>query len=155
MAATTATRGVWVLVADEAIAKILVRPEDGGDLVEVDALADPDAPLRGAEMRRDAHGRRGSPGIQAATVESAGADERQREAARFAARVAQRLSELHRERRFTRLRIAAAPRFLGLLRPQLGREVAATIEDEQAKELNHLDASALTARLFPPAGASS
>lgn len=154
MVAATVTRGVWVLVADEAIAKILVRPEDGGDLVEVEALADPDAHLHGAEMRRDAHSRRGGPGRQVATVVSAGADERQLEAARFAARVAQRLGELHRERRFTRLRIVAAPRFLGLLRRQLGRDVAATIEQEQAKELNHLDARALTARLFPPTGAA-
>jgi protein required for attachment to host cells len=44
----------------------------------------------------------------------------------------------------------AAPKFLGLLRQELGKEVAAVVEDEKAKDLIHLDAAALTAHLFPP-----
>jgi protein required for attachment to host cells len=81
---------------------------------------------------------------------SAGDSDRHLEAARFAKTVAAELSKALREKRFDRLQIVAAPRFLGLLRQVLDKEVAAVIEDEKAKDLIHLDAADLTAHLVPP-----
>ena len=144
-----------VLVADEAIAKLMVLLKRGGELVEMQAIADPQAHAREAEHHRDAHGRRhggdgsGIRNIGGPTT-SAGDSDRHLEAGRFAKVVAAELSKGLREKRFDRLHLVAAPRFLGMLRQELDKEVAAVVEDEKAKDLIHLDAAALTAHLFPP-----
>lgn len=141
----------WILVADEAIARFLELPDDGGDLQEVGALADPDAHAREAELRRDAYGRRsGSPAQHGSgTVSSAGEDASRREAERFARRVAGYLGDARRSHRFAHLRVVAAPRFLGKLRQALPREVADVVVDDLDKDLAHLDAQALTRALYP------
>ena len=115
---------IWVLVADEAIARILQWPGRGVELVPVEELTDPAAHAKGTEVNSDAFGRRsaGAPAgvignaIQAGATASAGEDVQHRQADLFARTVAQRLDERLREQRFDELRVAAAPRFLGLLR---------------------------------------
>ncbi len=144
-----------VLVADEAIAKLMSLPKPGAELVELHAMSYPMAHARESELHRDAHGRRhgGNSGDMRGSgnaTTSAGDSDRHLEAARFAKQVAAELSRLFREKRFARLHLVAAPRFLGLLRQQLADDVAAVVEDEKAKDLTHLDAAALTAHLFPP-----
>ena len=144
-----------VLVADEAIAKFMLQRKPGEELVEMQALADPQAHARESDHHRDAHGRRhagegsGARGGGNATT-SAGVSDRHLEAGRFAKAVAAELSKALREQRFDRLHIVAAPRFLGLLRQEMGKDVTAVVEEESAKDLIHLDAAALTAHLFPP-----
>jgi protein required for attachment to host cells len=142
-----------VLVADEAIAKLMLLPGRGAELVEIQALADPSAHARESDLHRDAHGRRAGPSPNVVPVghatTSAGESEKHQRAARFAKEVAAALSQALREKRFERLRIVAAPRFLGLLRQAIGKDVAGAVEDELAKDLIHLDAAALTAHLFP------
>jgi protein required for attachment to host cells len=143
-----------VLVADEAIAKLMLLRKPGAELVEMQALADPQAHAREADHHRDAHGRRhggdGSVRNGGSATTSAGDSDRHLEAGRFAKTVAAELSKALREKRFDRLQIVAAPRFLGLLRQELDKEVSAVVENEMAKDLIHLDAAALTAHLFPP-----
>lgn len=144
-----------VLVADEAIAKLMLQSRPGAELVEMQALTDPQAHTRESEHHRDAHGRRhggdGS-GVRNSghATTSAGDSDRHLQAGRFAKTVAAGLSKALREKSFDRLHLVAAPRFLGLLRQELDQEVAAVVEDEKAKDLIHLDAAALTAHLFPP-----
>lgn len=153
MTARTASRPplLAVLVADEAIAKLMLQPRPGAELVEIHALADPQAHAREAEHHHDAHGRRAGAGTLAAgnATASAGDSDRHLQAGRFAKQVAGDLSRLLREQRFDRLQLVAAPRFLGLLRQAMGKDVAAVVDDEQAKDLIHLDAAQLTAHLFP------
>jgi protein required for attachment to host cells len=144
-----------VLVADEAIAKLMLLRKPGAELVEMQAIADPQAHTREAEHHRDAHGRRhGGDGSGVRNIggptTSAGDSDRHLEAGRFAKTVAAELSRALREKRFDRLQIVAAPRFLGMLRQELDKDVAAVVEEEMAKDLIHLDAAALTAHLFPP-----
>ncbi len=135
----------WVVVADEAIARFLERPDDGGDLREVDQLTDPAARADRADLRRDAHGRRGS-----TVTASAGDDELHQEAALFARRVAERLAEAQQKQHHGALRVVAAPRFLGYLRKALPRQVSDAVVDELDKDLVRLDPRALTQQLFPP-----
>lgn len=148
---------LYVLIADEAVAKLMALPAPGAELAEVHVMTDPEAHTREAAMHRDAHGRRhggdGS-GVRSSghATTSAGDSDRHLEAERFAKRVAEDLVRRFRAKQFDRLRLVAAPRFLGLLRRQLDSAVAAVVEDEQAKDLSHLDAAALTAHLFPEAG---
>ena len=138
----------WVVVADEAIARFLEVPDDGGDLREVDQITDAAAHADRADLRRDAYGRRGS-----TITSSAGEDELHKEADLFARRVAERLAEAQQKHRYDELRVVAAPRFLGYLRKALPKQVSDAVVDELDKDLVQLDMRSLTQHLFPPGGA--
>lgn len=152
---------IWVLVADEAIARILQWPQEGNTLEPVEELTDPDAHASGSELRRDAQGRRAgsASGAQrqghhrltptANVTASAGEDESHQEAERFAGQVVEHLTEALHQHRYDELRIAAAPRFLGLLRKNMSDEVARTVTDEIDKDLIHMQNREITERLFP------
>jgi len=152
----------WVLVADEAIARFLEQPDDGGDLVPVEEMTDPGAHASIGELHNDSAGRRagGQPAsrlgggqplaAQGNATVSAGRDESHKEAEQFARDVAARLTERWQQHRFHELKIAAAPRFLGLLRKALSQQVAATVTKEMDKELTHDSAAELTRRFAPP-----
>lgn len=118
----------WVLVADEAIARLLEQPPDAdAPLRPVEELTDPGAHARHAELAADALGRRAGGGtlpagnVTASRGEDDALDQR---AERFARRVADRLAEARQQGRYDALRIAAAPRFLGRLRKALPQQVA-------------------------------
>ena len=140
----------WVVLADEGRARILELRERGADLEEVEELTQASAHAHSRDLNYDQHGRRaGGGGLIAgnATV-SAGESDRDKEAELFARRLSERLTEALREKRYTVLRIAAAPRFLGRLRKQLDADVIASLVDEQAKDLLQLDRRSLTQQLF-------
>ena len=153
---------VWVLVADEAIARILRWPDDGDELEDVEAMTDPAAHAREGDFQRDAAGRRAGSAPQGSSrstqqqrlrgassvTASAGEENVHLEAQAFARRVAAHLAEALRQKRFDELRIVAAPRFLGHLRKELDPQVQAAISDELNKDLIHEDNGALTKRLF-------
>jgi protein required for attachment to host cells len=139
---------LWVLAADEAVARLLRLPGPGQDLEDVHTLTDAAAHADKADLRRDADGRRGQ-----TVTRSAGIDESHREAELFARRVAGWLAEQHQAGHFKSLRIVAAPRFLGLLRQQLTPQVAQVVIDDAALDVVKLDRRSLTRRLFPPAAA--
>jgi CBS domain-containing protein/protein required for attachment to host cells len=165
----TDNKTLWVLVADEAIAKILRWPETGGELESVEALTDPSAHAKEADLNRDAQGRRAGAAPQgsrqntpqhrlrgsANVTASAGEDEQHLEAQGFARRVAQHLGDALRQKRFDELRIVAAPRFLGHLRKELDAHVSATVIEEINKDFIHYGNGELTRRLFPQAGADA
>lgn len=132
----------WILVADEAIARLL--EVDDRILKPVEELTDPDAHAKAAEMRNDAHGRRGN-----SVTTSAGEAELHQEAQRFAKEVAQRLAKHLQQGRFTTLKVVAAPRFLGYLRQAWSPQVAQTITDELDKDLVKADVDELERRLLP------
>jgi protein required for attachment to host cells len=145
----------WVLLADEGRARILEWRSPDSDLEEVEEFTDAAAHADNADLRRDAYGRRagsGTQGIGGNATSSAGEEKLDHEADLFARRVAEHLSQAHRQHRYERLRIVAAPRFLGRLRKQLDAEVKQAVEDELDKDLLQLDRRALTQRLFPPSG---
>lgn len=152
----------WVVVADEAIARILQWNKDDKELEPVEELTDPAAHADGADLRRDAYGRRSGASLQAANsntssrqsspanvTSSAGEAEQHQEAEEFARRVAARLGEAFQQNRFEELRIVAAPRFLGLLRKSLGTQVTNVVTDELNKDLIHMDNRDISQRLFP------
>jgi protein required for attachment to host cells len=148
------TPPVWVLLADEGRACILEYGGPGSELVEVEELTDAAAHGSNADLRRDAYGRRAGGGTNPAssTTESAGGEKLDHEAELFARRIADLLSQARGQQRFSQLRIAAAPRFLGHLRKQLNDDVKSAVVDELDKDLLQLDRWALTQRLFPGPG---
>jgi protein required for attachment to host cells len=143
----------WIVVADEAIARVLEHTDDAEGLEPVEELTDAAAHAKGEDLRRDAVGRRASPGGQGNATTSAGEDPRHLEAELFARRVAAFLGAgLHR-RRFDDLCLVAAPRFLGLLRKALDPEVRRCVRNELDKDLVHLVDAEIEARLYPPRAA--
>lgn len=144
----------WVVVADEAIARILTTTEAPGTLDPVHALTDPAAHTKEGELhvhdagRRDGGGGRENSGGSSLTA-SAGDDKQHLEARAFARRVASHLADALREKRYESLRIVAAPRFLGLLRAELDAAVKATVVEELDKDLIHASDDEIAKRLFP------
>lgn len=143
-------RTTWVLVADEAIARIFEQPPGGAALVSVEDMTDPDAHAREREMRHDAHGRHSG-----GTMVSAADSERHQHAQLFATRIAERLEELHRQKRYELLHILAAPRLLGYLRKALGPGLTAAVASTQDKDVVQETPAQLAQRLagHPLAGA--
>ena len=148
----------WVVVGDEAIVRFLEKPEEGGDLVAVEELTDPDAHARESQMRHGPHGRRagGPNGGGGGPTVSAGDSERHQHAQVFATRVAERLAQHHRDRRFEAVHLIAAPRFLGCLRKAIDGNVAQAIASTLDKDLVQESHAELTKRVFGiPAGRSA
>jgi protein required for attachment to host cells len=141
----------WIVLADEGRARILAMREPGTDLAEVEEMTDAAAHADNADFRHDAYGRRGGSDLRMGgnNTESAGEEKLDHEAELFARRVADLLAQAHRQGRFERLRIAAAPRFLGRLRKVLAPQVAQVVDDELDKDLLQLDRRALTQRFYP------
>ena len=119
----------WVVVADEAIARILTTTEASGTLDQVEALTDPAAHTKEGEL----HG---------------SDDNRHLEARAFARRVAGHLATALQQKRYDTLRIVAAPRFLGLLRQELDAAVRAVVVDELDKDLIHAADDEIAKRLL-------
>jgi len=161
VAPRTDRRTGWVVVADEAIARILVaEPDAPGTLRAEQALTDPAAHARKGELKAHDAGRRsgvvtsegGQPfgrndGGGATVVASAGESDVHHEARTFAKRVAAHLGEACRQGRFDELSILAAPRFLGLLRQELDAAVKERIVVEIDKDVVHEDDADIAARL--------
>jgi protein required for attachment to host cells len=141
-AQTSRSSNTWVVVADEAIARILRWSDSGNALEPVDEITDPDAHASGQDLRRDAYGRRASTGtgaqrLGAGTTASAGQSEQHQEAEVFARRVARHIEQAWHQHRFSGLQIAAAPRFLGLLRQSLDPEVCDALQGDIDKDWVH------------------
>ena len=140
---------VWVLVADEAIARILEQPQEGGDLVSVEELTDPGAHARERDLHHAPHGRRAGAGSnpQGTATVSASDSERHQQAQGFATRIADRLVECLRDKRYDLLHIVAAPRMLGYLRKALAPAVVAAVGSTQDKDLVQQSNAELSRRL--------
>lgn len=150
---------IWILVADEAIARVLASHGDTAPLQEVESITDAAAHADNAALRHDAYGRRGTAAVQGdaghpgahlgrtATVTSAGEDKLQQEAQLFSRRVAHFLEDARNKSRFDELVVIAAPRFLGLLRKALPPAVCDTITREINKDYQQLDNNDLQHRL--------
>jgi protein required for attachment to host cells len=135
----------WVVVADEAIARILQWQPAEKVLSPVEELSDAAAHAKEADLRRDAAGRRNG-----SVTESAADSASHLEAQRFARRVTDKLQEGAQNGRFDALRIVAAPRFLGQLRQAIeGTPLARLLGDTLDKDLVHESNQEIASRLFP------
>jgi protein required for attachment to host cells len=153
-------KSIWILVADESLARIFASHADSAPLVVVEELTDAAAHADRADLRRDAYGRRGHaasqgdaghPGARqvgpSTVTSSAGEDELHQEAQLFARRVADYLAEARNKQRFDALALIAAPRFLGMLRKALPAGVTEVITKEISKDFLQVPNNALQQRL--------
>lgn len=139
----------WILVADEGVARCF-EVDAGADPREVERIVDDDAHADARALASDAQGRRAGGGKMqgTATTSAREGDDPERQAAvKFARRVVELLVEAHRGHRFDKLRIAAAPRFLGLLRSAMPKELERIVADSIDKDLVHLQPHEIAAHL--------
>ena len=128
----------WIIAADSSRARILQVTDRDEHLEEIEDLLNPEGRVHDRELISDAqprfHGTRGP-----------GSDREEPSAADhatdlFAKRVADYLDKARTAQRYDRLHLIAAPKFLGQLRKELGKEVQKLVAEELPKDLSGFNA---------------
>ena len=124
----------WIVAADASRARIL-QVAGRERLVEVDDLVNPEGRLHNREINTDAKGRFAGPDRPGG--HSSDDEERTVEHYNelFAKRVADYLDKARTDHRYDQLVLVAAPKVLGMMRKELGKEVAKCVVDELDKDL--------------------
>lgn len=137
----------WILVADEARARVFEDDGTGAALVERHSLIHAEGRQHGRDVFADRKPR---------TQESAGSarhaiephtDPEDVEAGRFARELAHLLEQARHARQFERLLLVAPPHFLGVLRRTIGDGVAALVVGSMSKDLTHEPADVIRQRI--------
>jgi protein required for attachment to host cells len=137
---------VWVLAADSSRARLFQASSRTGTIREVEDMLHPASRLKEQGLVTDRAGRDVAPGGGGHSIGHEHDAERE-ELERFAREVGGKLCAGHKARRFDRLHVLAAPRFLGALRKQLDAETRAALISEQNANVTCEEVSAIRARL--------
>lgn len=141
-----------IVVADQAEAIFYDTPSLQSVPKEIARISDPAAHLHDRDLMSDRPGRSyESVGGARHAIEREN-DPRQREAVRFARRIARRLDEARRKNEYEQLIVVAGPAFLGLMREEMSRPTRERVVHEVHKDLVHSPAEALRKHL--PASAA-
>jgi protein required for attachment to host cells len=117
----------WIVTGDAARARIL-QVTGRNQLEEVERFANPKGRMHDRDLEADAHPRfRGTAG-PGNDREEAGAAEL--EAEKFSREIGRFLEQARTKNRFERLYLVAPPRFLGMMRKELGKEVQKLVQDD-------------------------
>ena len=127
----------WIVTGDAARARIL-QVTGRNQVEEIETLVNPKARMNDRELTTDAHPRfRGTDGPANDRQETGAADH---EAELFAKEIDRYLDRARMRKRYDRLFLLAPPRFLGMIRKALGKEVQKLVQDEIDKDLSWFDA---------------
>ncbi len=148
----------WVIAADSNRARIFELAE-GNKLREIEDMYNPEGRLMEGEQVSDAEGSfaqggpvRGGgstgPGVAGAAIGgsrgqgSTGEPQenwREHDVNMFSKQLVRYLDKARNDHRFDKLCVIAPPRFLGLIRQNMNKEVAKMVEEEFPKEITSLD----------------
>ena len=127
----------WVLVAESSRARIFESEQAAGPIHELASLEHPEARMHERDLTSDLPGRaldsKGGGGGRHGYEQHIGPKEEH--AIRFAKELADRLEDARVRDRFDRVILAAAPKFLGLIRDHLSSGTAALVTEELPKNL--------------------
>jgi protein required for attachment to host cells len=129
----------WIVAADASRARIL-QVADREHLVEVEDFMNPEGRLHNREINTDAMGRFAGPdrpGGHSSGDEDNTVDHYNE---LFAKRVAEYLDKARTEHRYDQLVLVAAPKVLGMMRKELGKEVEKLVAEELPKNLSWFNA---------------
>ena len=127
----------WIIAADSSRARILQVTDRDEHLEEIEDLLNPEGRVHDRELISDAHPRfHGARGPGSDREELSAADHATE---LFAKRVADYLDKARNAQRYDRLHLVAAPKFLGRLRKELGKEVQKLVTEELPKDLSSLN----------------
>ena len=144
--ARTAT-GTWIVVADRGRARILSRPDDPGEPLDVVVAmehADAGQPMHEQVSDQAGYFRGRSASLDAGDPQT---DFRHKIAQEFAREIVKHLEDGRQQGRFGNLILVAAPLFLGVLKSQLGDPLAKLVKRSIDKDYTGLAASELTQQL--------
>jgi protein required for attachment to host cells len=122
----------WIVAADSSRARIL-QVAGRQRLDEVESLFNPEGRMNDRELTTDANPRRHGPGGQSAPEEPSAVEHTVEV---FSRRIGDYLEKARTDHRFHQLVLVAPPKFLGLLRKELGKEVGKLVADELPKDLS-------------------
>ncbi|MDO9104329.1 MAG: host attachment protein [Methylovulum sp.] len=112
----------WILVADNAHARIFTAETPSSALAEIEGLSHTEGRLHDREITSDLPGRIKSSDGSGHALEQA-TDPKQHESDNFAHSLAKLLEDAFNHQKFAQLLIVAEPSFLGLLRQHLSENV--------------------------------
>lgn len=141
---------VWIVSADAGRARIFAESQPDGALQEVDDMVNTAARMRTSETYTDKLG----PRAAGKSIHNTGGalpnkqyeppqTPEEREAESFAKDLSGMLLAAHRQGRFQKLALVAAPKFLGLLRTVLDPELKPLVSLELNKDYTHSNAQQL------------
>lgn len=138
----------WIVAADASRARIL-QVADRERLVEVEDLVNPEGRLQDRELTTDANPRLHGPGGLSAREEPSAV---QHTVEMFSKRIGDYLEKARTDHRYDQLVLVAPPKFLGLMRKELGAEVGKLVVDELDKDLSWLNLRELEKRFARESG---
>lgn len=127
----------WIVAADSSRARIFHAPR-GGKIEELETLTHPESRLPEQDMGRDRPGLALDGGGQGRHGLEPSADPKKQEAAIFSRIVADVLDKAKGRQEYDELILFAAPEFLGMLRNQVSKAVAAVLVLEVPKNISAL-----------------
>jgi len=130
---------IWIVVADEAKARILSTDKSSEPLVAIDELVSPKASMAEQDLVSDKPGRSFDSSGQGRHAMGKKTDPKEQAAIRFAKDLAAMLEKNRQTKAYAKLIIIAAPHFLGLLRKELSKDVAEHVTLEVDKDLTMQD----------------
>jgi protein required for attachment to host cells len=129
----------WIVAADSSRARIL-QVAGRQRLDEIESLLNPDGRLSDRELTTDANPRLHGPGGLSAREEPSAVEHA---VEMFSKRLGDYLEKARTDHRYDRLVLVAPPKFLGLMRRELGKEVEKLVLDEVPKDLAWFNAREL------------
>ena len=134
----------WILVADSSRGKIFESPDGRKPWREIEEFEHPEGRAHNRDLRTDAQGRYYGKGErQQGHVAPPQVSPTEHEAELFAKRLSDHLNKARTDHRYDKLGIVAPPKFLGLLRQHLPREVEKLVAVTSAKDVAWLDARSI------------
>ncbi len=128
----------WIIAADSSRARVLQVADRDQRLLEIEDLLNPEGRVDDRSLTTDAHPRYHGSSGPASDREEPSAAEHATE--RFAKRLGDYLDKARTEHRYDELVLLAPPKFLGMVRKKLGKEVRKLVADEIPKDLSWIDA---------------
>ncbi|GAB7541535.1 host attachment protein [Cupriavidus sp. CuC1] len=137
---------IWTLTADGSRARIFQAHGMERDLEEIKGFVNPLGRAKDGELRDDAQGRFAGKGEPMHSM-APRIDQAEKERVEFARMLSQYLGQARVEQRYDKLRLAAAPKFLGMLREHLDKEVQKVVFEELNEDISRLGAREVQSRL--------
>jgi protein required for attachment to host cells len=128
-------RTTWVVAADSSRARIFELSEPDRGMREVEDLLNPEGRQANRDVQVEPNGRFGKGAqVQAHTAEPA-VRPVEHEVELFSKRVGHYLDQACSEHRFDKLLLIAPPKFLGMMRDNIGEQTRKAVEEEIPKNV--------------------
>lgn len=137
----------WILVADSARARMFEMGMKNGQLLEVGGYANPEAHSKPSDIGRDKPPRAQESASPARHAMEPHTDPHDKPALKFAQDLAEILEQGRLAHSYTRLVLAAPPRFLGQINHALGAQVSKLVAKTISKDYSRADADEISAML--------